>query len=236
MYARDCATEEDNTTTKKRHCKQAQVIHGSPVVRMLQVCDHIKHVVVLVALHSCQHFTCCQLFPHIHFSPVCEFLADFPDSHTAKTGLLMCCPYMRWMKTRKCSWRKARERTTKDETCDRWQHCFWSVDATQIAFGPCRLEPSALIVRRCAVINCTCTNVSCEWVSCPHLPSIFWNSFQETEITTNHQMMWKPTSSNSSANVSLATAMLKMETLPCGTAIQFSDRHSNRSSLLPSNC
>ena len=60
---------------------------------MLQVCGHIKHVVVLVALHSCHHFTCCQLFPHINFSPVCEFLADFVDSHTAKTGLLRCCLY-----------------------------------------------------------------------------------------------------------------------------------------------
>ena len=26
------------------------------------------------------------MFPHIHFSPVREFLADFVDSHTAKTG------------------------------------------------------------------------------------------------------------------------------------------------------
>ena len=31
------------------------------------------------------------MFPHIHFSPVCEFLADFVDSHTAKTGLLRRC-------------------------------------------------------------------------------------------------------------------------------------------------
>ena len=60
---------------------------------MLQVCGHIKHVVVLVALHSCHHFTCCQLFPHIHFLPVREFFADFVDSHTAKTGLLRCCLY-----------------------------------------------------------------------------------------------------------------------------------------------
>ena len=60
---------------------------------MLHVCGHTKHVVVLVALHSCQHFTCCQLLPHIHFSPVCEFLTDFVDSHTAKTGLLRCCLY-----------------------------------------------------------------------------------------------------------------------------------------------
>ena len=46
-------------------------------------------------------------------------------------------------------------------------------------------------------------------------------------------------SSNSFASVSFATAMLKMKTLPtgfpvalCSTAIQFSDRHSNRNFLL----
>ena len=62
---------------------------------MLQVCDHILHVVVLVALHACHHFTCCQWSPHTHFSPVCEFLADFVDSHTVKTGLLRCCLSMK---------------------------------------------------------------------------------------------------------------------------------------------
>ena len=82
-------------TTKKRYYKQAESTHESSVVvlvsvHMLQVCGHIKQVVELVALHSCHHFTCCQLFPDIHFSPVCEFLADFVDSHTAKTGLLRC--------------------------------------------------------------------------------------------------------------------------------------------------
>ena len=30
------------------------------------------------------------MFPHIHFSPVCEFLAI---TFTTKTGLLMCCLY-----------------------------------------------------------------------------------------------------------------------------------------------
>ena len=61
------------------------------------------------------------------------------------------------------------------------------------------LEPSALVVR-CALVNeLYYTNVSCEWVSCPHTPSIFWNSFQETEITTIYQMMWNTMSSNSFA-------------------------------------
>ena len=48
-------------------------------------------------------------------------------------------------------------------------------------------------------------------------------------------MMWNTLSSNSFAIVSFATAMLKIKTLPTGfpvalysTAIQFSDRQSNR--------
>ena len=58
------------------------------------------------------------------------------------------------------------------------------------------LEPSALVVRSALVNRLYCTNVSCEWVSCLHSPSIFWNSFQETEITTIYQMMWNTMSSN----------------------------------------
>ena len=34
------------------------------------------------------------MFPHIHFLPVREFLADFVDSHTAKTGLLRDAPLL----------------------------------------------------------------------------------------------------------------------------------------------
>ena len=52
-------------------------------------------------------------------------------------------------------------------------------------------------------------------------------------------MMWNTMSSNSFAIVSSSTAKLKMKTLPtgfpvalCGTAIQFSERLSNRSFLL----
>ena len=78
-----------------------------------------------------------------------------------------------------------------------------------------------------------------EWVSCLHHPSIFWNSFQETEITTISQMMQAAMSSNSFAIAKSATAKLKMKMLPaglsvalCNTAIQFSDRHSHRSFLL----
>ena len=72
-------------------------------------------------------------------------------------------------------------------------------------------------------------------------PSIFWNSFQKTEITTISQMRLAVMSSNSFAIAKSATAELKMkmETLPagflvalCGTAIQSCDRHSKRSFLL----
>ena len=56
----------------------------------------------------------------------------------------------------------------------------------------------------------------CVVSGCPvyNLPSIFWNSFQETEITTISQMMWASMSSNSFGFVKFATAMLKMKTLP----------------------
>ena len=76
------------------------------------------------------------------------------------------------------------------------------------------LEPSALCVRFVLVNKLNCTDVHCE-------------------------MMWTAMSSTSFASVKFATAKLKMKTLPagfpvalCSTAIQFSDRHSNRSFLL----
>ena len=98
------------------------------------------------------------------------------------------------------------------------------------------LEPSALVVRWALVNKLYYTNVSCDWVSCLHTTSIFWNSFQETEITTKYQM-WTAMSSNSFAIAMSATAKLK--TLPagfpgalCSTTILFSDRHGSRSFLL----
>ena len=81
------------------------------------------------------------------------------------------------------------------------------------------LEPSASVVRCALVIKLYCTDVFCEWVSCLHPPSIFWNSFQETEITTIYQMMWDTMSSNSFAVVRFATAKLKMRTLPEGFTV-----------------
>ena len=68
-------------------------------------------------------------------------------------------------------------------------------------------------------------------VSCVHLPSTFWKSFEETEITTISQMMWAVVISNSLATVKFATAKLKTETLPAGFPVApCSTRH--RSFLL----
>ena len=96
------------------------------------------------------------------------------------------------------------------------------------------LEPTALYVRSAIVNKLHCTDVFCEWVSC--LPP---RRFSGIPSTTIFQMMWAAISSNSFAIVKCATAKLKMEKLPAGfsvalssTAIQFSDRHSNRSFLL----
>ena len=53
---------------------------------MLQVCGHIKHVVVLVALHSCHRFVCCQCSHTFTFHLYVNSLQIFVDSHTAKNG------------------------------------------------------------------------------------------------------------------------------------------------------
>ena len=54
--------------------------------------------------------------------------------------------------------------------------------------NPCDLS-QARGVRSALVNRLYCTDVHCEWVSCLHTPSIFWNCFQETEVTTISQMM-----------------------------------------------
>ena len=86
-------------TTKKRHYKQTSSGHSRVFSCCSRECSHASglrpHSTCCCACRyaSCHYFTCCQMFPHIHFSPVCEFFADFVDSHTAKTGLLRCCLY-----------------------------------------------------------------------------------------------------------------------------------------------
>ena len=103
------------------------------------------------------------------------------------------------------------------------------------------LEPSACdAFRACeqTVLRCMGSVYGCT-VYTPS--SIFWNSFQETEITTIYQMMQVATSSNSFAIAKSATAKLKMKmkmlqagfpVALCNTTIQSCDRHSNRSFLL----
>ena len=54
--------------------------------------------------------------------------------------------------------------------------------------NPCDLSQARGV--RSALVNRLCSaDVFCEWVSCPHAPSLFWNSFQETEVTTISQTM-----------------------------------------------
>ena len=85
-------------TTKKRHYKQTSsaVVQSTALTSlqlvfvgffyMLQVCGHIKHVVVLVALHSCHQFICCQCSHIFTFHLYVNSLQIFVDSHTAKNG------------------------------------------------------------------------------------------------------------------------------------------------------
>ena len=81
------------------------------------------------------------------------------------------------------------------------------------------LESCALVVRSSVVNKLYYTDVSCEWVSCLHTPSIFWHSFQETEITTMSHMMWAAMNSNLFAIAKWATAKLKMKTLQAGFSV-----------------
>ena len=59
---------------------------------MLQVCGHIKNVVVLVALRIRVVTSFVVNVPTHSFFTCIE---NFVDPHTAKTGLLRCCLYAR---------------------------------------------------------------------------------------------------------------------------------------------
>ena len=63
------------------------------------------------------------------------------------------------MKKRKCSWRKARERTTMDETCNTPDYMFSDTKDYHAI-----LEPSASVVRCAPVNKLYYTDVSCKWV------------------------------------------------------------------------
>ena len=92
-------------TTKNRHYKQtSSAVVQSTALTSLQLlfswvstCFRFAATLnMLLCLSLCIRVitslvvNCSSVFP---FSPVCEFLADFSDSHTAKTGLLSCCLY-----------------------------------------------------------------------------------------------------------------------------------------------
>ena len=87
-----------------------------------------------------------------------------------------------------CSWYEAGARATKGETCaDQMTDSFQAHKDDAAILEPCWPLSQARDVRS-ALVN-TALHVQCEWVSCLHPPSIFWNSFQETDITTISQMM-----------------------------------------------
>ena len=97
------AVQQTKTTlpTKKRHYKQTSAAVVQSTARVFSWCPRG----FLHASGLRPHLTCCcacrsafvssihllSMFPHINFSPVRKILADFVDSHTAKTGLLRCC-------------------------------------------------------------------------------------------------------------------------------------------------
>ena len=87
------------TTEKERlQNKQAQGIHESSVgvlvgFHMLQVCGHIKHVVVLVALHFMSPIQLLSMLQLITFSPVCEFLIDAHSAFIVRNRRGRCYSY-----------------------------------------------------------------------------------------------------------------------------------------------
>ena len=94
---------------------------------------------------------------------------------------VLCVVVVWWdrkVKKRKCSWRKARERTTMDETCDtpNDKTLFGAQRCLQIMLG---LEPNTSNFRCALWSKLYCTDVSCEWVSCQHFPYFAISVFRE---------------------------------------------------------
>ena len=83
-----------------------------------------------------------------------------------------------------CSWYEASATATKGETCA--DHMTGSLQAHKDVLQFLSQARDALrSLRR----DCTALYVQCLWVYCLNFSSIFWNSFQETEITTNYPVV-----------------------------------------------
>ena len=116
------------------------------------------------------------------------------------------------MKKMRCSWYETSARATKCETCaDHMTDSF----QTHKEFMQILTQARALHCTVCAVF----TGVL-------YLPSLFWNHFQETEITTISQMIQVVMSSKSFAIAKSAHAKLKMK-------IRCWQRVSQRLSAIP---
>ena len=90
-----CKESNEDDTKETLQNKQTKGTHRSSVgvlvrVHMLQVCVHVKHVVVLVALRIRVVMSVVVNVPKIDFY---LYLNSLSIIHTAKTGLLRCCLY-----------------------------------------------------------------------------------------------------------------------------------------------
>ena len=91
-------------TTKKRHCKQTSsaVVHSTALTSQqlmfswVSTCFRFAATLnMLLCLSLCIRVNTSLVVKcsHIFTFHLYEFLADFADSHTAKTGLSRCCLY-----------------------------------------------------------------------------------------------------------------------------------------------
>ena len=91
-------------TTKKRHCKQTSsaVVHSTALTSLqllfswVSTCFRFAATLnMLLCLSLCIRVITSLVVnvPTYSLLTCSEFLADFVDSHTAKTGLLRCCLY-----------------------------------------------------------------------------------------------------------------------------------------------
>ena len=97
-------TVQQTRTTLKTKKRQSTKQTGSGHLTNIRltfswVFISFRFAAMLLCLSLCffmSSFHLLSMFPHIHFSPVREFLVDFVHSHTAKTFFLRCCLYISW--------------------------------------------------------------------------------------------------------------------------------------------